>query len=151
MSFAGCGSKTNEVTPADAFLNRIKTITTENPELAGYSMSDFIDQGSGYYAASAIVDGETIGAISVQFEGEEIIEVTISFADDGPAEREYEQPIIASAMALDVGFVYSDVEDLTQKLYSMWLFGGKPEKINGYTYSTEWRKTDGQIFVRFTK
>ena len=151
MSFAGCGNKANEVTPADAFADRVKTIIAENSELAGYSMSPLMDQGSGLYAASAIVDGETIGAVSVRFEGDEITEIIISFAASGVAQNKYQQPIIASAMALNTGFVYSDVDKLMQKLDGMLIFGGKPEKINGYTFSCEWRSSDDQIFVKFTK
>jgi len=37
----------DEVTPADAFADRVKAIMAENAELAGYSMDRLIDQGNG--------------------------------------------------------------------------------------------------------
>ena len=37
----------DEVTPADAFADRVKAIIAENAELAGYSMDRLIDQGNG--------------------------------------------------------------------------------------------------------
>ena len=80
LSACGTGSKDSAV---DSFLNRIKTVSQENPELSGYSISGLTEEGSGTYSANAIIDGETIGAISISVYNKQITELSFSFFGDG--------------------------------------------------------------------
>lgn len=151
VSLLGCGNKNDQVDPTELFINRVKTIASENAELSSYSMGDLMDQGNGLYGTNAFVGEKNIGAVSVNVTGEEVTEFTFSFSANGPSEKEYSQPIIASAMAMDSTLDYSTAKDIASDLSLELVFGGSPVKtINGYTYSAEWREDD-LVFVKIVK
>ncbi len=141
MALSACGNA-SKVDVAGEFSDKIKTIAAENSELAGYSMDSLADQGNGLYAANAIVDGKTIGAIAVKVEGDVVAKVAYSFASDGPTQREYQQAIIASAMAMDSALDYTAAKEISDDLNSLLLFGGDDINNNGFTYSGEWVDDD---------
>lgn len=151
VTLLGCGNKNDQVDPTKLFVDCVQTVCAENSELASYSMGDLIDQGNGLYGTNAFIDGKNIGAVSVNVIGEEVTEFTFSFSASGPSEKEYRQPIIASAMTMDSTLDYSTAKDIASDLSLELVFGGSPIKtINGLTYSAEWREDD-LIFVRIVK
>lgn len=147
MLLSACGSKTAQ---GQLFANRVTEITQSNPELANYSMDNLSDTGSGTYGATASVAGETIGAISISFKNDQFSEFIFSFSADGPSRRKYEQPIIASAMALDASLDYSTADSIVDSIDDMILFGDKSMEKNGYTYSGVWGQ-DNLVYVKIQK
>lgn len=97
-------------------------------------MDGLVEQGNGVYTANAVVDGKTIGSISIHIDNEQITEFLFSFSADGPVQREYRQPMIASAMAIDPTLDYLASEDIIKDVDNMLIFGGQPLEHNGFTY-----------------
>lgn len=150
MSMSGCGS--SKVNVAEVFSERVKTISQENGELSRYSMGNLMNQGNGVYSSNVTVDGKTIGAISVTVKNEQIAEFTFSFSASGPSQSEYQQPIIATAMAMDSALDYIAAEEISDELNLMLVFGDGSASIenNGYTYSAVW-KDDGLVYIKISK
>ena len=115
-------------------------------------MNSFADPESDLdaFAASAIVDGKTIGAIAIKIENEEVAQVKITFASDGPSASEYYQPIIASAMALDSSLNYETAKSLAKDAEDILIWGGSAVTKNGYTYDAEWMSND-MIVITISK
>lgn len=147
---SACGGTTSKATQEQLFSNRVKEITQNHSELADYSMDHLFDAGNGTYSATANVAGKTIGAISICFKDDQLSEFTFSFSADGPSKKEYQQPIIASAMALDASLDYATADSIADSINDMLLFGGKPVEKNGYTYSGVWGQDD-LIYVKIQK
>ena len=148
----GCSKEAPKESPYVAFLNRVETITNENSKLSGYSMNSYVDPESDQdsFGADAIVDGKTIGVIVAKIENEEVSQVIITFASDGPSASEYYQPIIASAMALDSSLNYDSAKNLTSDVEDILIWGGSAVTKNGYTYNAEWY-SNGVIAITISK
>ena len=145
LSACGTGSKDSAV---DSFLNRIKTVSQENPELSGYSISGLTEEGSGTYSANAIIDGETIGAISISVYNKQITELSFSFFGDVEMKK-CEQAVTASAMAIDSTLDYSTAQEIVSDTVLAILFRLEPVENNGYTYTGQFEDT--LFFIKISK
>ena len=145
LSACGTGSKDSAV---DSFLNRIKTVSQENPELSGYSISGLTEEGSGTYSANAIIDGETIGAISISVYNKQITELSFSFFGDVAIGKNM-QAVIASAMAIDSTLDYSTAKEIVSDTVSALFFHLGQVENNGYAYSGQYE--DNLLFIKISK
>lgn len=145
---SACSGAASKNSTIDTFSERVESITKENSELAGYSMGSLTAEGSGTYAATALIDGTAIGAVSISIDNEQITELSFSFFGDVEINK-CVPAVTASAMAVDSALDYSEAQEMISRTIIRSFIISELVENNGYSYSAQYE--DGLLFVKISK
>ena len=145
---SACSGVSGKNAAIDDFSARVASIAKENSELAGYSMSGLTEEGNGTYAASAVIDGETIGAISIVVADKQVTELSFSFSGAVAIDK-CMLAATASAMAVDSALDYSEAYEMMARIIIRSFVISESRENNGYSY-TAWYENE-LLFVKMSK